>query len=324
MRRCRRVVGWGQSHLNQGADRPGITSDCLNHAVGTAWVYPAEVVTVLAALDLGGTNIDVVVADPGGAITRAVTLPWTSSDKGLAGLLAAAGVEPRDLSAIALTGGRHRALSGALAEHDPEVRERIVHVDEPVAIGRGGLISANVARALVVSMGTGTAFVGAGPDGFRHMGGTAIGGGTVLGLARLLLGTTDPARVGDLAAMGDARAVDLSVGDIAGGRVGIVPAEMTASHFGRVARGDDKAITRPEDIAAGLLELTGQALGRLGLMAARAQGYDMVVLTGHLLDWPGIPRAVQGVAGAFGGAIVVPSQPGFSTARGALAALLDR
>lgn len=272
----------------------------------------------LAAVDLGGTNTDVLLAQPDGSVVRSAILPWSqvADLTGLTDVLLTSGAEPELLSAVAVTGGRHRELPDRVGP------ARLVHVSEPEAIGRGGLLAAGVTRALVMSMGTGTALVGSGPDGFMHMGGTAVGGGTVLGLARLLLGTIDPARIGALAAAGDARRVDLSVGDIIGGPVGVVPAGMTAAHFGRVGRPPYDRVPAPEDVAAGLMELVGQVLGRLGLMAARAQGYDAVVLTGHLVEWPGIRGAVEGVAGAFGGRILVPPEPGFATARGALAALL--
>lgn len=275
---------------------------------------------MLAAVDLGGTNTDVLLAEPDGRVVGASVHPWvTVSDlDGLIAVLEAAGASVGKLSAVAVTGGRHRELPDTLGQ------ARIVHVNELRAIGRGGLLAAGVERALVLSMGTGTAFVSAGPEGFVHLGGTAVGGGTVLGLARLALGTTDPRRIGELAARGDPRNVDLSVGDIIGGGVGVVPAEMTAAHFGKVGRpAPDCTLPRPEDIAAGLIELVGQALGRMAGLVARTQGHERIVLTGHLVEWAGIGAAVRRVTGLFGGNVIVPPDPGFATARGALAALLD-
>ena len=43
-------------------------------------------------------------------------------------------------------------------------------------------------RAVVVSMGTGTAFLWASPDGIRHLCGSGIGGGTLGGLCHKLVG----------------------------------------------------------------------------------------------------------------------------------------
>lgn len=279
-----------------------------------------EPAITLAAVDLGGTNTDVLLADADGRIVRSAVLPWVrvSSIPDLRRVLERAGAAVDALTAVAITGGRHRELPDAVGP------AQLVHVNELQAIGRGGLAAAGVERALILSMGTGTAFVSAGPEGMMHLGGTAVGGGTVLGLARLTLGTTDPVRIGALAAQGDPRNVDLTVGDIIGGSVGVVPAEMTAAHFGKVGRpAPDGALPSPEDIAAGLLELVGQALGRMGLLAARSQHHDTVVLTGHLVEWAGISAAVRRVAGAFGGHVLIPPDPGFATARGALLALLN-
>jgi type II pantothenate kinase len=268
-----------------------------------------------AAVDLGGTNTDVLLGAADGTLLRSLMLPWRDvrSTAELSLLLAEIGARPAALAAVAVTGGRHRDLP-PLLDGTP-----VLPVSEPEAIGRGGLLAAGLERALVMSMGTGTAMVAAGPDGYRHLGGTAVGGGTVLGLGRLLCGTADPARIGALAAAGNPRAVDLTVGDIVGGPVGVVPAEMTAAHFGKVARpeGGEHPV-RPEDVAAGLLEMVGQVLGRLGLLAARAERVDALVLTGRLAAWPGIHRAVLRVAGTFGGRVIVPPEPGLATARGAL------
>lgn len=272
-----------------------------------------------AAVDLGGSNTDILLTSAGGTIIRSVVLRGQAvlDADDLARALDQAGAERDGLHSVAVTGGRSRSLPAMLGG------VRLHRVDEPEAIGRGGLLASGLQRALVMSMGTGTALVAAGPDGYRHLGGTAVGGGTVLGLARLMIGTTDPVRIGDLAAKGSPRAVDLTVGDIVGGPVGIIPAGMTASHFGKVGRlADDEPPPAPEDIAAGLLELIGQVLGRLGLMAARSLGYERLVLTGHVTDWPGVVQAITRVGGAFGGDVVVPADPGFATARGALAALL--
>lgn len=286
---------------------------------GTLAAHYAGERPMLAAVDLGGTNTDVLLARPDGEIVGRATLPWaTVADTAdLAGVLLAAGADPEAVTAVAVTGGRHRSLPENFGP------TRIVKVEELIAISRGALAAAGRQHGLIMSLGTGTAMIAATPEGLRHMGGMAVGGGTILGLARLLLGTTDHTALGALAAAGDPRAVDLSVGDIVGGPVGMIPAEMAAAHFGRVAR-PDAPPPRPEDVAAGLMELVGQTLGRLGLMAARTAGMDTVILTGHLIEWPGIRAAVGRMSRAFGGDVIIPPDPGFATALGALSVLVQR
>ena len=55
-------------------------------------------------------------------------------------------------------------------------------VAEFSAIGKGGLWLSGLDSAIVISMGTGTAFVQAKDGVYRHIGGSGVGGGTLLGL----------------------------------------------------------------------------------------------------------------------------------------------
>jgi len=60
-----------------------------------------------------------------------------------------------------------------------------VHVSEFDCIGLGGLFLSGLERAVVVSMGTGTALVYATSDGtMTYLGGTGVGGGTLVGLSK--------------------------------------------------------------------------------------------------------------------------------------------
>ena len=64
-------------------------------------------------------------------------------------------------------------------------------VDEFRAIGRGGLYLSGLDKAIIVSMGTGTAIISARGREARHVIGTGVGGGTLLGLSKKMLGMDD-------------------------------------------------------------------------------------------------------------------------------------
>ena len=81
-------------------------------------------------------------------------------------------------------------------------------VDEFEAIGRGGLALSGKKEGLIVSLGTGTAFVRAGQKGIFHIGGSGLGGGTVLGLCAKLCGVKSFRSVANLAAKGNLHKVD--------------------------------------------------------------------------------------------------------------------
>ena len=153
-------------------------------------------------------------------------------------------------------------------------------VPEFEAIGRGGVI-AGVERVLVVSMGTGTALVMAGPEGCAHLGGSGIGGGTLSGLGLLLLGEGRPDRIGQMALRGRPEKVDLLMGDICKVNLPNLQRDMTAANFGHVA--PDAA---PEDIALGLVTLVLQSAGLAASFTLRGTDVRDVSLTGALTQLP--------------------------------------
>ncbi len=278
----------------------------------------------VAAVDFGGTNFDVLLVRSGVISRQFFPAGQLLTADVLRSLLKQAGVEdPSALRWIAVTGGRHQTLPDSL---DGTALHK---VEELRAIGRGGLLASGLGEALVVSLGTGTAMVAARGRRMTHLGGSGVGGGTLLGLSRLLLGTTDAAEIDALAERGDPGKIDLTVGDIVGGPVGMIPASATASHFGKASgvvagtwRGDDAQADR-EHVAAALLNLVGQATVRLALLMANAHGYAAVVLIGHLADLEGIRRAAEMIGSLFGGRLTVPPYPGFGVALGALAEAAD-
>ncbi len=263
------------------------------------------------AIDFGGSTTKLIVARERRIVQRTLTAAAPRpSPATVHELLAAAGLDPQAVGQLFVTGGLSRHLPPTLADIP------LTHVGEVEAIGRGGLRAAGVAQALVASLGTGTAMVLSVGDHFTHLGGSAVGGGTLIGLGRLLLGLSDAQAIAALAAQGDLTRVDLTVGDIIGGPVGRVPAEFAAAHFGKLIR--DEAAPSRADIAAGLCNLIGQAIATTVLPTATLTQQTTIVLTGNLIAVGGVRAALEAVdALGSGDRFRVPPLPGFATALGA-------
>ena len=263
------------------------------------------------AIDFGGSTTKLIVTHDQRIVQRRL-LPAAARPEpdSLHALIATAGLSARDVATLFVTGGLSRHLPATVAGI------QLQHVGEVESIGRGGLRAAGVPEALVVSLGTGTAMVLSRGEHFTHLGGSAVGGGTLIGLGRLLLGESDPRAIAAMAIQGDLAHVDLTVGDIIGGPVGRVPAEFAAAHFGKLMR--DDASPSPADIAAGLCNLIGQAIATTVLPTATAAQQATIVLTGHLVEVPGVRAALEAVdALGSGDRFRVPPLPGFATALGA-------
>ncbi|MDQ3247864.1 MAG: Fumble domain-containing protein [Chloroflexota bacterium] len=274
--------------------------------------------TPQAAIDFGISNIDAVAWVDG--VWRRWTRPYSQQPDAelVRAILAEGEVDITTLSRLAVTGGRHRLLPGRIGACE------VVGVNELPAIGRGGQALAGLTQEtfatglLVVSAGSGTAVVAARGNHYHHVTGTAVGGGTMLGLGRLLLQTVDPEEIDQLAQAGNANGADLSLADVVTGPIGSLPADATAVNFGRLAR-QDVAVSR-QDLAAALVTLVGQVIGLLAINAARAQGIERIVVIGHMTDMPSLRRVLRLVSDYYATPIDLPAEAGYATALGALLA----
>lgn len=268
-----------------------------------------------AAIDFGISNTDVVIRTRDGKIHH-----WMQPYEGIPdedtvkALLLVGGFEIDDMTRLAITGGQHRLLPARIQQC------QLQSINEVEAIGRGGqALSSHNEPLLVVSGGSGVAMVAARGDDFTHVTGTGVGGGTLLGLGRLLLGTVDPVMINVLAEQGNANAVDLALSDVVSGPIGHLPADATAVNFGRLAR-EEQSI-RNEDMAAALVTLVSQVIGTIAINAARAQQLERIVVTGHLTDMTSIRDGLAHVGEFFGMPIETPTNAGRATALGALTSL---
>lgn len=262
-------------------------------------------------VDFGLTNTDVVLVEGHRIVAERTLQTGPASLEALHQALEALGLQPAQLELVACTGGLSRRLP------DDFEGLRLEKVGEALAVGRGGLALAGFSEALVVSAGTGTAMVAARGNSAQHFTGSAVGGGTLLGLSRLLLGTADPLEVAYLAERGDPSRVDSTLLDAIGGGIGHLPPDATAVNLGRLVR---EAPPRPEDLAAGLVTLVGQVIAVIALNAAKAAGLSRIVLVGHLTDLAPVRAALERVWRFYQvePRPLIPPKAGLATAYGAV------
>ena len=191
-------------------------------------------------------------------------------------------------------------------------------VEEFKAIGLGGLMLANLEQALVVSMGTGTAFVRATKDRVVHIGGSGVGGGTLLGLSEKLFQENDIAAIEKLARSGNLNNVDLTIQDITKNVIDSLPPEMTASNLGRI-----KHTATDSDLALGLLNMIFQTVGMLAVFACRNDTIKDVVVTGAMTVFPQAREIFSFLEQRYGIRYLIPDNAIYASAIGAAYPYLD-
>jgi len=182
-------------------------------------------------------------------------------------------------------------------------------IGEIAAIAAGAAFLSGKKRGLCANVGTGTPFVLFEAGKARHLGGTGVGGGTIDGLAKLLLGA-DAAKLEKIA--GSARGADLTVRDVVGSGIGAVPGDATAANFGRIA-----GATRA-DVAASIIKLAAESVAVSASFAARSEGIREIIFTGRAAAKNKMFRArVSAACKIFGIGAVFPKDAEYCTAAGA-------
>ena len=266
---------------------------------------------MIIGIDIGGSTTDAVLLDDTlSVVSVEANDPIAAAAGALGKLVSDLHHRLTDVTAIAATGGGARLLG------DDLLGVPVTKVSEITAIGVGGSTLAGKREALVVSMGTGTAVVSVKGDDIQHFSGTGVGGGTLLGLSKHLLNVSRLETLQQLAERGDLSHIDLTVGDVAGGPLGHLPADATASNFGKLS-----SDVSPEDKARALINMIAEVIVVVSVSAARACGIRDIVLTGKLVRVKPFIERVQATRSLFEPNFIVPPHAEFATAIGAARSL---
>jgi len=140
---------------------------------------------------------------------------------------------------------------------------------------------------LVVNIGSGVSILKVeGPGRYERISGSSLGGGTYWGLCRLLTGCKSFDEVLDLAEMGDATMVDMTVGDIYGRGYDKfhLSSSVIASSFGKLATCHDPGeVIREEDMARALLMMITGNIGQVAYLNAVIHRATHIYFVGNFL-----------------------------------------
>lgn len=187
------------------------------------------------------------------------------------------------------------------------------HVSEFQSVGIGGQYLSGLDKALVVSMGTGTASVYASGKERTYIGGTGVGGGTIIGLSRKMLGIADIGTLYELAAEGDLEKIDLRIGDITNKSISpTLQDTTTAANFGNLSD-----LATNSDIALGILNLVFETVGMVAVFAARSCKIRDIVLTGTLTRAPQAKQIFNKMSSMFDINFIIPNHSRYGTVIGA-------
>lgn len=268
-------------------------------------------------IDIGGSTTKIVgfKKSEGGAVlieplfvraTDAVTSVYGAFGK----FTLENGLSLSDIDKVLMTG------AGASFIDKPIYSLECNKVSEFKSVGLGGLYLSGLDEAVVVSMGTGTALIHAKKNGnsteTTYLGGTGVGGGTLLGLSRRLIGVDTVEHLEALCEDGNLDNIDLRIKDISKDPSFQIGGDITASNFGKVSD-----IASKNDIAMGIANMVAETIAMLAVFAARNFKVKTVVLTGNLTALKPIAKVFEGLEESFGVKFIIPEMAQFATVIGA-------
>ena len=265
----------------------------------------------ILGIDIGGTTTKIVGLDHTGALRSTLRVqaedPLTSLYGAFGNYLSGNRLTLADVSRVVLTG-----VGASFVEGDiyglPTCK-----VDEFSASGMGALALSGQPKAVVATMGTGTAFLWAERGvGVRHLCGSGIGGGTLGGLCRKLVDMERFGQIKSLAEQGDLGKVDLTIRDISPDPAATLDPTLTAANFGNLSED-----ATPSDIAAGAVNLVLQAIGTMTVLACQSCQCDTVVLTGSVTTLSQVKPNFENFQRLYGIRYIIPERATFATAIGA-------
>lgn len=146
----------------------------------------------------------------------------------------------------------------------------------------------------------------------QHLGGTGVGGGTLLGLSNRMLNIRHFDDLIEMAKSGNLENVDLLIKDITIEKIEGLPPETTASNFGKISD-----LATKNDIALGIINVVFQTIGVMSIFAARTDQTQDIVLTGNLTNVPQSREIINGLSKLHPERFHIPEHAEYATALGA-------
>jgi len=264
---------------------------------------------LIVGIDVGATITKAVFIEDG-KLTRKIKTrasdAVTAATGALGKIVLENGIAMSDITGIRITGVGAAQIKNDIFGIPTSM------VDEIKAIGTGGMFLSGLDNIIIANLGTGTVIIEAGKHGISHFGGTGVGGGTIIGLAKKLLPTAEFSGIVSLAETGNLATVDLLLEDIMDKDMGFLNKKTTASNFGKMS---DSATGG--DIALAIINMVYQVTGMLSVFAARAKGINRVIVTGNGSKNKVGRKVLAEITGMYGTEFIYPSDAEYTTAVGA-------
>lgn len=225
---------------------------------------------------------------------------------------------------IGLTGGRTEQLLDVL-----KTMKSIEYIVEFEATLKGVRYllekeGHKIDQSIITNIGTGTSIHYMDGNIHKRVGGTGIGGGTLIGLSTIMTGISDFDDIKVHAAQGQREGIDLLVKDIYQGMDTPIDGNLTASNFGKVGITKNREFAKT-DVLATTQGLVGEVITTLSIQLAEQHKAKHIVYIGSTLtDNMQLKKVIEHYTLLKKHTPIFVKDCGFSGAVGALLNIMDQ
>lgn len=277
----------------------------------------------IIGIDIGGSTTKIVGFSENMTLIEPMSVratdPLTSVYGAFGKFLAVNALELSDVEKVMITG------VGSSYIDKPLYGLPCASVAEFQCVGRGGIYLSDLTEAIIVSMGTGTSISHCiYPNSYMHpevkyLGGTGVGGGTLVGLSKKLLGMDNMEHIVSLAENGNLENIDLQIKDITKKDIlPGMPGSMTAANFGKISD-----LASRNDVALGIINMVFETTAMMSIFAARSYNITDIVLTGSLTTLPQAKTIFASMSDMFHVNFRIPKHSRYATVIGAALSYFD-
>lgn len=265
----------------------------------------------IIGIDSGSSTVKIVELDANGNLLHKLMMDKVPIVEAIKTFIDKENIDIKNIEKAVLTG------VGKDEVEDNIYNIPTIKIDEFTAIGTGGLYLAKQKSGLVISIGTGTAFVESKGRRHKHIGGTGVGGGTLLNLCKKFGEVHSFQEINEAILKGDLSNIDLTIQDVATGEIVSLPKDTTSANFGKL-----KENILKEDIIAGICNMIFETIGMMSVFATRNKKNRNIIVIGNVATMPYMKKVLSKIEKLHKGVkFIIPNEAEFGVAIGAIKAI---
>ena len=171
---------------------------------------------------------------------------------------------------------------------------------------------------MIISIGTGTAFIQANNGKYTHIGGTGVGGGTLINLCKKFAGINNFQEIERKTEKADIEKVDLRLKDIKKDAINsLLPPEITVANFGKMSKDANE-----NDVILGIVNLIAETIGMMGIFATQNMKNKNIIVVGSITELTHIKKVLDMLSNLQNVNFIIPKNAEWAGALGALQAVI--